>query len=163
MTVERSTKAAEDIAYIYEVMGRLRLMIGRQGISRTLINELNLDLQNSHMETLMAMSRLEGEVTVGSIAGAMRLDPSRASRLVAEMVAIGLLRRRASQTDGRRSIIVRTDSCDQLLAEVNAAERKLFSFMLYGWSDEEVSVFTMLLKKFISEVEETYHDGKTYR
>ena len=161
-TENLSTEAAADIAHISEVMGRMRLLIGRRVISRTLVDSLAPSLEISHLDALRAMSRIEGEVTVGAIADVMRLDPSRGSRLVAELVAQGLLRRAASQADGRRSIVVRTELGDQLMAEVNATKRQLLASMLDGWSEEELSVFAVLFDKFVSKFEETYPNEKTH-
>lgn len=158
----RSTEAAADIAHISEVMGRMRLLIGRRVISRTLVDNLAPSLEISHLDALRAMNRIDGEVTVGAIADVMRLDPSRGSRLVAELVAQGLLRRDASQADGRRSIVVRTELGDQLMTEVDATKRRLLASMLDGWSEEELSVFAVLFDKFVSKFEETYPNEKAH-
>lgn len=156
------SEAAADIAHISEVMGRMRLLIGRRVISRTLVDNLAPSLEISHLDALRAMNRIDGEVTVGAIADVMRLDPSRGSRLVAELVAQGLLRRDASQADGRRSIVVRTELGDQLMAEVDATKRRLLASMLDGWSEEELSTFAVLFDKFVSKFEETYPNEKTH-
>lgn len=161
-TVTENRSTAADIAHISEVMGRMRLLIGRRVISRTLVDSLAPSLEISHLDALRAMSRIEGEVTVGAIADVMRLDPSRGSRLVAELVAQGLLRRAASQADGRRSIVVRTELGDQLMAEVDATKRQLLASMLDGWSEEELSVFAVLFDKFVSKFEETYPNEKAH-
>lgn len=162
VTENRSTEAEADIAHISEVMGRMRLLIGRRVISRTLVDSLAPSLEISHLDALRAMSRIEGEVTVGAIADVMRLDPSRGSRLVAELVAQGLLRRAASQADGRRSIVVRSELGDQLMTEVNATKRRLLASMLDGWSEQELSVFAVLFDKFVSKFEETYPNEKAH-
>jgi len=162
MTDNHATKAAADIAHISEVMGRMRLLIGRRVISRTLVDNLAPSLEISHLDALRAMNRIEGEVTVGAIADVMRLDPSRGSRLVAELVAQGLLRRDVSQTDGRRSIVVRTELGDRLMAEVDATKRRLLASMLDGWTEEELSVFAVLFDKFVSKFEETYPNEKAH-
>ncbi len=156
------SEAAADIAHISEVMGRMRLLIGRRVISRTLVDNLAPSLEISHLDALRAMNRIDGEVTVGAIADVMRLDPSRGSRLVAELVAQGLLRRDASQADGRRSIVVRTELGDQLMAEVDATKRRLLASMLDGWAEEELSTFAVLFDKFVSKFEETYPNEKTH-
>lgn len=160
VTEEHSIQAAADIAHISEVMGRMRLLIGRRVISRTLVDNLAPSLEISHLDALRAMNRIDGEVTVGAIADVMRLDPSRGSRLVAELVTQGLLRRDASQADGRRSIVVRTELGDQLMAQVDATKRRLLASMLDGWSEEELNVFAGLFDKFVSKFEETYPNEK---
>lgn len=145
-----------EITHIAEVMGRLRLLVGRRVISRRAIDNIAPSLEISHVDVLDAMRRIDGEVTVGAIADVMRLDPSRGSRLVAELVAQGILRRDASQLDGRRSIIVRTELGDALLAEIHATKRRLLEGMLEGWSDEELQAFAVLFEKFVSRFETAY-------
>ncbi len=162
VTENHSPEAAADIAHISEVMGRMRLLIGRRVISRTLVDNLAPSLEISHLDALRAMNRIDGEVTVGAIAEVMRLDPSRGSRLVAELVAQGLLRRDVSQTDGRRSIVLRTELGDQLMAEVDATKRRLLASMLDGWSEDELSIFAVLFDKFVSKFEETYPSEKLH-
>jgi DNA-binding MarR family transcriptional regulator len=160
VTDNRTPEAVADIARISEVMGRMRLMIGRRVISRTLVDSLAPNLEISHLDALRAMRRIEGEVTVGAIAEVMRLDPSRGSRLVAELVTQGLLRRDASQADGRRSIVVRTELGDRLMEEIDATKQQLLASMLDGWADEELGTFAVLFDKFVSKFEETYPSEK---
>jgi DNA-binding MarR family transcriptional regulator len=154
--VSSAAFANADIAHIADVMGRLRLLVGRRVISRNAIDHIAPSLEISHLDVLDAMRRIEGEVTVGAIADAMRLDPSRGSRLVAELVAQGILRRDASQADGRRSVVVRTELGDRLLAEIHAAKRKLLATVLGDWSPEELSAFAALFEKFVSRFESAY-------
>jgi DNA-binding MarR family transcriptional regulator len=158
---EPLSSAAADIAHISDVMGRMRLMIGRRVISRRVIDNVAPSLEISHLDVLDVMRRIEGEVTVGAIADAMRLDPSRGSRLVAELVAQGILRRDASQMDGRRSIVVRTKLGDTLLAEIHATKRRLLASLLEDWPDDELRAFSVLFEKFVGRFESAYASEKT--
>ncbi|TNM65781.1 winged helix-turn-helix transcriptional regulator [Aliirhizobium smilacinae] len=158
-TLPAASKTA-DIARISEIMGRMRLMIGRRVISRTVIDDIAPSLEISHLDVLDAMRRIDGEVTVGAIADAMRLDPSRGSRLVTELVTQGILKRDASQMDGRRSILVRTEMGDRLLKEIHATKRRLLASMLDGWTEDELSAFAVLFDKFVSRFENTYSNDK---
>lgn len=153
--------SAVDIAHIAEVMARLRLLVGRRVISRTAIDAVAPSLDISHLDVLDAMRRIDGEVTVGAIADAMRLDPSRGSRLVAELVAQGILKRDASQADGRRSVVVRTALGDRLMAEIHTTKRRLLSSMLDGWSEEDLAIFAVLFDRFVSRFEDVYTSEKT--
>jgi len=158
---EPLSSAAADIAHISDVMGRMRLMIGRRVISRRVIDNVAPSLEISHLDVLDVMRRIEGEVTVGAIADAMRLDPSRGSRLVAELVAQGILRRDASQMDGRRSIVVRTKLGDTLLAVIHATKRRLLASLLEDWPDDELRAFSVLFEKFVGRFESAYASEKT--
>ena len=100
----------EDIVHIGQVMTRMRLLVGRRLIGRLAVQNVAPGLELSHLDVLDAVRRAEtsGEVTVGAIAEILRIDPSRASRIVAEMVTRGVLRRKASQADARRIVVAIT-------------------------------------------------------
>jgi DNA-binding MarR family transcriptional regulator len=134
----------------------MRILIGRRIIGRTAIANIAPGLEISHLDVLDVMRRIEGEVTVGAIAEAMRIDPSRGSRLVADLVARGILRRDASQADGRRSLVVRTEFGDSLLAEIRAVKRTLLARVLEDWPEDELNAFSVLFEKFVSGFEEIY-------
>lgn len=146
----------ENVARISETLGRMRLLIGRRIIGRTAIANIAPGLDISHLDVLDVMRRIEGEVTVGAIAEAMRIDPSRGSRLVADLVARGILRRDASQADGRRSLVVRTEFGDRLLAEIRAVKRTLLARVLEDWPEDELNAFSTLFEKFVSNFEAIY-------
>jgi len=151
-----ASPSQEDVAHISETLGRMRLLIGRRIIGRTAIAHTAPGLEISHLDVLDVMRRIEGEVTVGAIAEAMRIDPSRGSRLVADLVARGILRRDASQADGRRSLIVRTEAGDKLLAEIRDVKRSLLARVLENWPEDELSAFSELFEKFVSRFETVY-------
>jgi len=146
----------EDVARVSEGIGRMRLLIGRRIIGRTAVANIAPGLDISHLDVLDAMRRIEGEVTVGAIAETMRIDPSRGSRLVADLVGRGILRRDASQADGRRSLVVRTEFGDSLLAEIRAVKRSLLARMLEGWDPDDLHTFSVLFEKFITDFESVF-------
>ena len=148
----------EMILRIGQVMTRMRLMTGRRMISRLVIQNVAPDLELSHLDVLDAVRRAEaaGEVTVGSVAEIMRIDPSRASRIVAEMVTRGVLRRKASQADARRIIVVMTALGQRLLAEVQAHKRALIGDIVGNWSEDDIETFSRLFDEFIGGFEEAF-------
>ncbi|WP_210011027.1 MarR family winged helix-turn-helix transcriptional regulator [Neorhizobium galegae] len=151
-----ASPAPEDVARVGETLGRMRILIGRRIIGRTAIANIAPGLEISHLDVLEVMRRIDGEVTVGAIAEAMRIDPSRGSRLVADLVARGILRRDASQADGRRSLVVRTEFGDSLLAEIRAVKRTLLARVLEDWPEDELNAFSVLFEKFVSSFEEVF-------
>lgn len=151
-----TSPSPEDLARVSETIARMRLLIGRRVIGRTAIANIAPGLDISHLDLLDAMRRIDGEVTVGAIAEMMRIDPSRGSRLVADLVARGILRRDASQEDGRRSLVVRTEFGDSLLAEIRAVKRSLLAKVLEDWPEDELHAFSLLFEKFVSSFESVY-------
>ena len=153
---------AAAIAHISDVMARLRLLVGRRVISRTAIDDVAPQLDISHLDVLDAMRRIDGETTVGAIADAMRLDPSRGSRLVAELVAQGMLRREASQIDGRRSVVVRTPAGNHLLDQIHKTKRRLLASVLADWPKAELDSFAGLFERFVAGFEAVYAQDKPH-
>ncbi|MDO9416620.1 MarR family winged helix-turn-helix transcriptional regulator [Pararhizobium sp.] len=145
-------------ALISQSMGRWRLLIGRRVISRLAIRNAAPGLEITHLDVLDAVWRAqpEGEVTVGAIAEFMRIDASRASRIVADMVARGALQREASQTDARRIIVVMTKLGNTIMQEVKAVKRGLIESILAGWPEDDVASFSVLFDRFVTSFEEVY-------
>ncbi|WP_246737896.1 MULTISPECIES: MarR family winged helix-turn-helix transcriptional regulator [Rhizobium] len=139
-------------------MTRMRLMTGRRLIGRLAIQSVAPGLELSHLDVLDAVRRAQdsGEVTVGTIAEMMRIDPSRASRVVSDMVGRNILRRKASQADARRIVVVMTPLGQKLMAEIKAQKMTLVSDIVADWPQEEIDVFAKLFDKFISGFEELF-------
>jgi DNA-binding MarR family transcriptional regulator len=141
---------------IDQTLTRMRLVIRKRTIGRMAIAKVTPGLDVSHLDVLEAMRILGqegGEITVGAIAETMRMDPSRGSRMVAELVSRGILERAVSQADARRSIVKRTPLGDTLLREVRAVKQALVAEVLSGWTEEEVAVFAELFERFTTGFE----------
>jgi DNA-binding MarR family transcriptional regulator len=93
----------------------------------------------------------DGEITVGLIADRLGLDPSRASRLVAESVDAGLLARRTSKEDGRRTCLVLTGKGEEVVARVQSVRRAYVAERMAGWTAHEQRTFAKLLRRFVDE------------
>nr|WP_223217172.1 MarR family winged helix-turn-helix transcriptional regulator [Rhizobium cauense] len=146
------------ILRIGQSMTRMRLMTGRRLIGRLAIQSVAPGLELSHLDVLDAVRRAQedGEVTVGTIAEMMRIDPSRASRIVADMVGRNILRREASQADARRIIVVMTPLGQKLLSEIRAQKLAFVSTVVKDWNPEEIEIFGELFEKFISGFEDVF-------
>jgi DNA-binding MarR family transcriptional regulator len=153
-----ATPEDPDVLRIGQVMTRMRLMTGRRLIGRLAIQNVAPDLELSHLDVLDAVRRAEesGEATVGAIAATLRIDPSRASRVVAEMVARNVLRRKASQADARRIVLVMTPLGQRLLAQIQAQKRALIAGIVADWPAEDVDAFATLFDRFIAGYERVF-------
>ncbi|MBB3945085.1 DNA-binding MarR family transcriptional regulator [Rhizobium skierniewicense] len=145
--------ASDEVLSISLTMTRMRLMIGRRVIGRMAIAKLAPGLELSHIDVLDIVHRTETAATVGSIADAMRLDPSRGSRVVAEMVGRGLLKREASQEDGRRSVIDITPLGHSILDEMRSAKISIIGEVVGDWPEQDVADFARLFDRFIGRFE----------
>jgi DNA-binding MarR family transcriptional regulator len=148
----------EDIVHIGQVMTRMRLLVGRRLIGRLAVQNVAPGLELSHLDVLDAVRRAEtaGEVTVGAIAEILRIDPSRASRIVAEMVTRGVLRRKASQADARRIVVVITALGRKLVAEIKAQKLAVVQRVVQDWPAADVEAFATFFDRFIRGYEQTF-------
>jgi DNA-binding MarR family transcriptional regulator len=153
-----SRSEEEGILRIGHVMTRMRLMTGRRMIGRLAIQNVAPGLELSHLDVLDAVKRAEasGEVTVGAIAEMMRIDPSRASRIVAEMVTRGVLRRKASQADARRIVVVLTALGQRLLSEIQAQKFAVIEAIVSDWPIDDIETFSRLFDKFMDGFDQAY-------
>jgi DNA-binding MarR family transcriptional regulator len=95
-----------------------------------------------------------GETMVASVADRLNIDPSRASRLVSEMVEQGFARRTVSQADARRTIIELTEQGHAAVEAVRAYKYLIMGDFLGTWSQEDLATFVPLLKRYA-----TWMDG----
>lgn len=147
--------ANESIPRIGRSMTRHKLMTSRRLIGRLALQSVAPGLELTHLDVLDAVRRGQesGEVTVGMIAEMLRIDPSRASRVVAEMVARDVLRRDASQADARRIIVAMTPLGQNFMAEIRAQKLAFIQQIVQDWSEQEIDTFAELFEKFIDGYE----------
>ncbi|WP_034621652.1 MarR family winged helix-turn-helix transcriptional regulator [Cellulomonas sp. URHE0023] len=89
-----------------------------------------------------------GEMTVGGLAEQLGIDPSAASRAVSDCIGAGLLERRASQLDGRRTVLSITPEGHALRARFRHQQRAAFVHITSSWSDEDRLTFARLLVRY---------------
>ncbi|MEV8093671.1 MarR family winged helix-turn-helix transcriptional regulator [Kitasatospora sp. NPDC085879] len=89
--------------------------------------------------------------TVTGLASALGIDQPRASRLTAQALAAGLLRREADQADGRRSLLRLTPEGRAVLERVDAFRRAVVAEATAGWSPEDREVLARLLGRFVAD------------
>ncbi|MEW1907105.1 MarR family winged helix-turn-helix transcriptional regulator [Kitasatospora sp. NPDC085895] len=90
-------------------------------------------------------------LTVTEAAAALGVDQPRASRLAAQALAAGLLRREADQADGRRSLLRLTADGRALLDRVHAFRRGVVAETTTGWSPEDRADLARLLGRFVAD------------
>ncbi|WP_416973828.1 MarR family winged helix-turn-helix transcriptional regulator [Streptomyces sp. 4F14] len=93
------------------------------------------------------------EVTVGSVAERLKLDPSTASRMVSDAVKSGYVAQGASVRDSRRRVLALTPDGVELLARAREFQQRVFDGLVAGWEEGEVREFSRLLVRFAEAVE----------
>ena len=151
-----SPAAAEAVASIDAVMHKVRRSIQRRDFGRQVMAKLDPSLEVAHLDAISAIAHnpvwsAEGpvpEVTVGLIAERLGIDPSRASRVVADVVERGYARRVASQLDARRICLELTGKGSNFVEAVRRNKLEIFARALGKWNERELVVFASLLDRF---------------
>jgi DNA-binding MarR family transcriptional regulator len=117
--------------------------------------DLKIGLDLAQFDVLVAIEAPEnqfgasgGETMVSTVAERLGIDPSRASRVVSEMVEAGYARRGVSQADARRTIIELSERGQAVIEAVRAYKFLILGDFIAGWSAEDVARFVPLLRKF---------------
>ena len=100
----------------------------------------------------------EREMTVGTVAVRLGIDPSTASRLVAEAIKDGYLSRATSRADARRAHLELTDAGRALAASARRYQRAVFEQVTRDWTDAERREFARLFVRVAAAVAETLAD-----
>ncbi|GAA2324742.1 MarR family winged helix-turn-helix transcriptional regulator [Streptomyces kunmingensis] len=88
------------------------------------------------------------EMTVGGLATEMGVAQPVASRTVGACIEDGLLRRAASQSDGRRTVLELTEHGEAERARFAAEQRAAFQEITAAWSPAERIQFARLLVRY---------------
>jgi DNA-binding MarR family transcriptional regulator len=124
----------------------------RREFGRIVLAQVAPDLDVAHMDVIAAIGhRADGgpeEVTVGLIAERLGIDPSRASRVSADVVDRGFARRVASQQDARRICLELTPKGQRFVSAIRQNKMALFASALGQWQESELIVFANLLDRF---------------
>ena len=137
------------------LMQTWRRRVMRRELGHKALADLNIGIDLAQFDVLVAIEApaaqfgdSEGETMVATVAERLWIDPSRASRIVSEMVEAGYAQRAVSQADARRTIIELTDTGRAVIEAVRAYKFLILGDFLGEWSPEEISTFVPLLRKF---------------
>ncbi|MDA0565844.1 MarR family winged helix-turn-helix transcriptional regulator [Streptomonospora sp. S1-112] len=96
-------------------------------------------------------ARAQGSgATVNDVADELGIDQSGASRLVAQAVAHGYLRKTTSADDARRRILVVTDSGRRLLSAAHAWQESVFADLTADWPERDVRELHRMMRRLIA-------------
>ena len=145
--------AASAVATIDAVMGRIRRTMMKREFGKLIIERLDAPLDVAHMDVIGILGGMHedvstDEITVGFVAEKLGIDPSRASRLVAEVVDRGFAKRIASQADARRICLTLTPKGRSFVEKFRETKWRVFANALGEWEEDELIVFARLLERF---------------
>ncbi|PJE32129.1 MarR family transcriptional regulator [Pseudooceanicola antarcticus] len=150
------------------MLQKWRRRVGRRELGKMALDRLNLDIDLSKLDVLMATSaptnefgEESGETMVSTIACRLSIDPSRASRLVSDLIGQGYLRRGVSQQDARRTIVELTDKGRLTVEAVRTLKFMILGDYIKNWDSAEVEHFIPLLDRFSTWSEEAAQKDQT--
>jgi len=125
------------------------------------LRRLGLKLEPAQFQALTAVARIQHGVgreasaqpTIGLIAEEMALDPSRASRIVADLVRLGCVQRGAAQDDGRKSVIKVTDAGLKCLYAMRDAKWEMLLSVFSSWPQDELQSLAEGLTRYLDDSE----------
>ncbi|WMT88418.1 MarR family winged helix-turn-helix transcriptional regulator [Pelagibacterium sp. 26DY04] len=147
---------AEALLRIDAVAQNWRRQMHKRELGHRALRALGLDIDLAQVDVLFAIappsfamgSNDEDETMVSTVAERLAIDPSRASRLVAEMVNAGYARRAVSQRDARRAILKLTPAGQAVVDAVLKFKWLLLGEFFSGWSKDDIAAFVPLLERY---------------
>lgn len=149
-------RAVDAAVEIDAVMQNWRRRAQKRELGQRALSDLGIGIDMAQFDVLVAIEGRrnefaidEGEETmVASVAERLAIDPSRASRVVSEMVGAGYAVRNISQADARRTIIALSPAGKAIVEAVRAYKWMVMGDFLNEWSPEELAAFIPLLHRF---------------
>lgn len=151
---ELDAETAEAVVEIDGLMQKWRRRAQKRELGQRALVHLKIELDLAQLDVLFAIAgpmdpaEAPGETMVATVAERVNIDPSRASRLVSDMVDQGYARRAVSQADARRTIIELTERGQAVVEAVRAYKFLVMGDFLGEWSAEDLTMFVPLLKRF---------------
>ncbi|MFJ3904249.1 MarR family winged helix-turn-helix transcriptional regulator [Streptomyces sp. NPDC090025] len=143
---------------VESAMIRIRRRQSRRSLARPVVMGLTEPVDLNTLAVVDAVDEGAGEdgrdVTVGFVADRLAIDPSRASRIVAEAVRSGFVRRVASQEDGRRSCLELTEVGREAVTAAHRTRQGFYSVVLGDWDADDQRDFARLLTKFVHSLDD---------
>lgn len=140
---------------------RWRRQTARGDMLKAILRQRRLGLDVTQFQGLTAVVRIQcgagrpaAGATVGLVAEEMGVDPSRASRIVGELVARGFLRREAAQDDARRSVLSLTAAGRDELGAFQTAKWQMLARVLRDWPAAQVADFARMIDLYTRGVQE---------
>jgi DNA-binding MarR family transcriptional regulator len=129
--------------------------LGRLAVQRPLheqtMAEAGTNLERSGAQVLARLGEC-GPVRLSDLAGKLSLTVSTASRHVAHLEHLGLIRRVDDPADRRSAVLHMTAAGDEVLTRIKAVRRRRLERMLASWTPEERHQFAVLLTRLLDDL-----------
>lgn len=151
-----SERVADAALELEATMQRWRRRAIQRKPERQAIEVLNLDLDVPQLDVLTAIRAplvefgpdAGQETMVATVAQRLAIDPSRASRMISDLIEAGYVSRDVSQSDARRTIVVLSERGEEVVSQVRALKIRLVAEFLSDWDAKDIEAFAPLLARF---------------
>jgi len=138
-----------------------RRMWEREEFRGKVLNDLSETLEPALLQGLISVARIQGGIgrpepmlpTVGLVAEMMQVDPSRASRIVADIVSRGYVERGVAQDDARKAVLMVTTKGYGFLNEFMRSKWSLMVQAFEGWTEADIETFSTLFQRYVRSIE----------
>jgi DNA-binding MarR family transcriptional regulator len=112
-----------------------------------LLREAGVSLDRALFPLLVVIQR-RGPIAVGDLADRVGRDYTTVSRQVGKLEALGLVVRRARETDRRVTEAVVSEKGQAMSDALDAARERLAGVALAGWSEDDLESLAQLMRRF---------------
>ncbi|MGM7679382.1 MarR family winged helix-turn-helix transcriptional regulator [Microbacterium sp. A94] len=139
-----------DVEDLDSSLAQLRRMLQHPYYRDRLLGALDDAIELGTLRVLRAVERADEALpAVGTIADALGIDPSTASRMVNRTVELGLLQRTPSAQDRRRMQLKLTVTGQRCLERATSERRILLGELTQHWSGDELHAFVDLMNSML--------------
>ncbi|AVW91543.1 MarR family transcriptional regulator [Celeribacter baekdonensis] len=155
-----SPEASEALLELDMALFQWRRMAEKGEFKGKVLEGVTETLEPALLQGLLSIAQLSAGIgrpdpvqpTIGMVAEVMAVDPSRASRIVSELVSRGFVERRAAQEDARRSVLAVTPKSRKFLGEFTLSKWRILSEVFAGWEGEDIATFSRLFARYVSGI-----------
>lgn len=135
-------------------------IVMRGEVRDLLLHALDEPLDPASFQGLTAVARIATglgrqapeDPTIGLVAEEMCVDPSRASRIVADLVARDLLERGVAQEDARKSVLRLTPKGIETMRRFRDTKWAMLAQVFDGWTEAEIDSFSILFRRYAQSI-----------
>lgn len=143
----QNTPSKALLAALHDAVLDIVAVINRPDRDERLIEAAGIRLDRALFPLLVLTERI-GPIGVVELAARVGRDHSTVSRQIAKLVALGLIERRPSATDGRQRELHATSAGRAMARQIDDARERLARQALAGWSEPEVRALAQSLRRY---------------
>jgi DNA-binding MarR family transcriptional regulator len=143
----QNTRISEQIREIHGALLDIVSVINRPDRDEVLIKEAGIRLDRALFPLLVGIERL-GPISIVELASRTGRDHTTVSRQVAKLESLGLVDRRANETDRRVREAVVTRQGKEMTMHIDAARERIGTAIFASWKPAEIDDLVRLMRKF---------------